>query len=84
MTPNECLELLRREPFIPFRVRLKNGKKYEVKKPNTSLPRSHAYMIGVGNWNGWPDHHEVVPWEEIDSTEDIPLSPKRKVRKHAK
>ena len=55
MTPMECLELLRREPFVPIRVHLKNGTKYTIKQPNASLVRAHAFFVGVGNWKGFPD-----------------------------
>jgi hypothetical protein len=44
MNPNEIRELLRREPFEPFRIRLTSGDSYEIRDPNSlALGKSRMF-----------------------------------------
>jgi len=45
MNPDEIRELLRRDPFEPFRIRLTSGDAYEIRDPNSvALGRDRFFM----------------------------------------
>lgn len=45
MTPEELKDLLRHEPFEPFRIRLTSGDAYDVRDPNTVALGKHRMFI---------------------------------------
>jgi hypothetical protein len=49
MRPDDILELLRVQPFQPFRLRLTDGMVYEIRHPE---------MIKVGRSKAWVFFHE--------------------------
>ena len=63
VTPEELLQLRRREPFQPFRVHLKNGETYDV---------LDALEFGAfGNIVGLPIHHSSDPDQDSGVTVTI-------------
>ena len=45
MNPNGIRELLRREPFEPFRIRLTGGDAYDIRDPNSvALGKSRVFV----------------------------------------
>ena len=53
MSPSELLPLIRRRPFIPFRIHLSDGVVYEIHHPE-------MVMIGVASATiGFPEREEV-------------------------
>jgi hypothetical protein len=47
MRPEDLLEMLRKRPFEPFRIRLSNGETYEVRHPELAMVGQSAMAIGV-------------------------------------
>jgi hypothetical protein len=61
----------------PFRVRLTDGRSYEVRYPYMNLLAQTYIKIGIPESEGpHPicDHTEYVPFKEIDRIEEINLS----------
>ncbi len=46
MTPQEVYDWLRRDPFIPFRVNLSNGRHYDVRRPEMAMVGKRAMLVG--------------------------------------
>lgn len=77
MTPDEMRALLRKRPFEPFRVYLKDGQALEVRYPRINLVTQQTFVIGIHH----PTHPDpliaedfvYVGWSFIDKGEPIPL-----------
>ncbi len=54
MNHDAMQELLRRQPFEPFEIRLTNGEKYEVRQPAMALLMKTRIIIGL------PDDSTVI------------------------
>ncbi|HVS38784.1 MAG TPA: hypothetical protein VMS17_24725 [Gemmataceae bacterium] len=46
MPPAELLKLLRRQPFVPFRIHLSDGITYEIKHPDLVLVGLASATVG--------------------------------------
>jgi len=60
MTRDEIRELLAREPFEPFRIRLTSGDSYDVVDPNSlALGKNRAFLAfaDVDRWAAFPYLH---------------------------
>ena len=56
MRPNEIQEVLRRQPFQPFRVRLSTGQAYEIRHPEfAALNRFSLFVGDPATGEGLPD-----------------------------
>jgi len=60
MRPNDLLELVRRQPFAPFRVHITGGKTYEVRHPDQMIVLRSRAALAVGGENGVGDRLEHV------------------------
>lgn len=47
MTPEEIEEFLKRQPFMPFRIHMGNGRIHEVRHPETAVVTMDAVHFGV-------------------------------------
>jgi hypothetical protein len=47
MPLEELLNLLRRRPFVPFRIHLTDGASYEVRHPEMLMPGARSITIGI-------------------------------------
>ncbi len=47
MPLEDILTLLRRRPFVPFRVYLTDGASYEVRHPELLMPGARSITIGI-------------------------------------
>ena len=47
MPLEEILALLRRRPFVPFRLHLTDGSAYEVRHPEMLMPGARSLTIGI-------------------------------------
>ena len=47
MEPETILEHRNREPFVPFRLKLRNGRTYEVPHPNLLMVGRAALVLGT-------------------------------------
>lgn len=46
MRKAELLEVLKKQPFQPFRVCVSDGSKFEIRHPELAIAFSHALLIG--------------------------------------
>src|SRR5262245_41200629 len=49
MRPNELIALLRKRPFVPFRIHLSNGLTYDIRHPDGVTVLRGAVDIGVSS-----------------------------------
>jgi hypothetical protein len=73
MPPAELLQLLRRRPFVPFRIHLDEGTTYEVRHPELVMVSVGAAIVGFPD----PSHpgmyasHEIVALRHIARLEPL-------------
>ena len=63
MRPDDVLELVRRQPFAPFRIHATDGRTYDVRHPDQIMVLRSRAMLGV------PQGEDEVP----DRTEHLAL-----------
>ena len=78
MRAEDFLALLRRQPFIPLRIHLSNGSRYEIRHPEMASLTRHGLMVLLGSSydEGIPDAWAYCSWLHVTHVEDI-------VRPHA-
>jgi hypothetical protein len=54
MRPEDILELLRKEPFEPFRIHLSDGASFEIPHPDMAIVQRSKVVVGVPGPEG-PD-----------------------------
>jgi hypothetical protein len=47
MTAEDIIELLEERPFVPLKVRLDDGRSYEIRHPEMAIVSSSLLAIGV-------------------------------------
>ncbi len=76
MTPDQLRQHTDREPFRPFRVRLRDGRSYDIRHPNLGLVGESIFIIGIPEPNdpdpGSYDRKVWVPLTQIDGIEPLP------------
>jgi hypothetical protein len=73
----EILQLLRKRPFQPFRVVLKDGKHYDILFHENNLVFRSCIDIGIpvaGMEDPVADHFETVMLDQIDRLELLQMS----------
>ncbi|HTU18285.1 MAG TPA: hypothetical protein VMG10_09530 [Gemmataceae bacterium] len=75
MTCEEARQYLWREPFQPVRIRLKDGRKYDIFYPRWTLAAEAILMIGLAPEDDpgsrYPDRKVWVRWPEVESIEPL-------------
>lgn len=66
MNHDAMQELLRRQPFEPFEIRLSNGEKHEVRHPEMALLLKSRIVIAVAD-----DRMVICPLLHIASVETL-------------
>jgi len=78
MKPEQLRERLYHEPFTPFRVRLKDGRHYDILHPHLHLVGESVFIIGIPAPDDpnphYYDHTEWVRLNLIDSLDNLPES----------
>lgn len=75
MEHEEMRKLLRAMPFVPFRVYVRDGRRYDVMHPRMNLLAVNYIKIGIGAPDLRPpivDHTEYVALKEIERVEMLP------------
>jgi hypothetical protein len=75
MSHDEMRALLKAEPFQPFRVFVRDGRRYDVTHPRMNLLAPSFIKIGIGAPDLRPpivDHTEYVALKEIERVEMLP------------
>jgi hypothetical protein len=79
MQPMEMYNLLKRQPFQPFRIYLDDGRTFEIRHPRLTLATMSRLVIGVPDpkdpdpWIAEQTYH--VGWPCITRVEMLTLSP---------
>jgi hypothetical protein len=60
MPLQEILNMLRRQPFVPFRIHLSDGSSYEVRHPDLVMPGARSIAVGIPSSALPPDVYESV------------------------
>jgi hypothetical protein len=76
MRPEELRELIRRQPFVPMRLHMTDGKTYEIRHPENVILSRARVDIGVGAdpATGVVDHVDFVSLLHIVRIEDVPAA----------
>jgi hypothetical protein len=61
------LELLRRQPFEPFEIRLTNGEKHQVRHPEMALLQQSRIIVSLPN----SDRIVIIPLLHIASVKTL-------------
>lgn len=73
MTCEEARQYLWRKPFQPVRIRLKDGRTFDVPDRGWTIAAEALLMVGVppadDPGSRFPDHLEWVRWLEVDAIE---------------
>jgi hypothetical protein len=76
MTCEEVRKFLWREPFQPVRVRLKDGRTFDIVHPNLGLAAEAIFIIGIPPANepdAWYSDRQVwVQWADVEAVEPLP------------
>ena len=70
--PDDLIELIRRQPFAPFRLHITGGNIYEVRHPDQIIVLRSRAVLGVGGDNGVADRLEHVALVHVVRLEELP------------
>lgn len=71
MRPDDLLELVRRQPFGPFRLHITGGKTYDVQHPDQIIVLRSRAVLAVGGENGVGDQLEHVALVDVVRVEEL-------------
>lgn len=73
MRPEDLIEWNRAKPFVPFRIRLKNGQAFEIRHPKMlKVGRSTMHIFSyLGDPDGPHDRVDMIGLILIESIEPI-------------
>jgi hypothetical protein len=74
MRPEDIQNMLRAQPFQPFRVRLTSGKTYDIVYPHLTMVTRPFLVIAFADpeSNGrWGDEYVTIPWPEVAGMEGL-------------
>jgi hypothetical protein len=85
MTIEEVEAELLREPFIPFRVHLANGKKYDILFRDAARLMTYGFLVFIGMKEGThrSEGYDRFPYKQIVRIEHRPAKGRRNNRKKA-
>jgi len=72
MRPDDLLELVRRQPFAPFRIHITAGGTYDVRHPDQIIVLRSRAVLPAGGANGIPEHVDHVELVHIVRIEELP------------
>ena len=76
MIGDSIRELLKREPFAPFVVRLSSGHSRVVANPELVVPMKSEVFIATPNSDRWT----LIPYLHVAGVENLPNGPGRRGR----
>lgn len=71
MRPDGLVELVRRQPFVPFRLHETGGKTYEVRHPEQIVVLRSRAVVAVGGENGIGEGVEHVALIHVTRIEEL-------------
>jgi hypothetical protein len=76
MNPEQLREQLVRRPFQPFRVRLKDGRTFDILHPNLGFATESVFIIGIPALDddnpAYADRSKWISWPQVDTIEPLP------------
>lgn len=73
-------DLLKQEPFVPFRIHLSDGMSYDVNGPSEAMAFKYAIAIGIDpDESGLPQRSTYVDPHHITRVEMLAPSGKRRI-----
>jgi hypothetical protein len=72
MCPDDLVEQVRRQPFVPFRLHVTGGKTYEVRHPEQIIVLRSRAVVAVGGANGIGEGFEHVALIHVTRIEELP------------
>lgn len=72
MQPDDLLELIRRQPFVPFRIHITGGTTYVVHDPDRIVVLQSRAVLAVGGDDEIPEHLEHVALVHVVRVEELP------------
>jgi hypothetical protein len=77
MRPEEIRNLLRKEPFTPFRIYVSDGGVFEVKHPEMAMLTQREILVALpprNNGGQFPSGHQIIALLHITRLEPINAS----------
>lgn len=71
MRPEDLLELVRAQPFVPLRIHTTTGQMYDIRHPDQILVLRSRIVLGAGGQNGIPEHTEHVALVHVARIEEL-------------
>ncbi|MCA9154911.1 MAG: hypothetical protein R3C99_24435 [Pirellulaceae bacterium] len=71
MRPDDLLELVRRQPFVPFRLHVTDGKSYEVYHPDQIIVLRSRAVLAVGGSSHLRDRLEHIGLVHVTRLEEL-------------
>ena len=73
MSGPELRERIRRQPFVPLRLHLSDGRSFDIKHPELALITTHTVHLGIepDEQNGVPDRVEYLSLRHLVSVEEL-------------
>ena len=71
MTTSMFRELLRQQPFRPFRLVMSSGEAYDIRHPEMAFLTRAEIIIGLGERGGIPSRHRTVSLLHVTAAEPI-------------
>ncbi|UCC30647.1 MAG: hypothetical protein JSU86_20930 [Phycisphaerales bacterium] len=75
MRPEDLLELIRKRPFLPFRIHVTDGQTYDIRHPDQIIVLRSRAVVGAGNDNGLPEYLEHVALVHIVRIQEVLSEP---------
>jgi hypothetical protein len=78
MTPESLRDELRRQPFVPLRMHLTDGKSYDIRHPEMAMVTSREVYVGreeTSPGSGIAKGCDLVSLLHVVRVEQVPLSP---------
>lgn len=72
MRPDDLLELVRRQPFEPFRLHITGGRTYDVRHPDQIIVLQSRAVLPAAGESGIPVRLEHVALVHIVRAEELP------------
>ncbi len=73
MGVTDVLSFLKAQPFIPFRIHMSDGRKFDIRHPDQALLARTRLVVGVGTdpRTGVPDHIEHLSFIHMTGIEEM-------------
>jgi hypothetical protein len=72
MSPQDLIDLLRRQPFAPFRIYASDGRTYDVRHPDQALVSWSRVILPLSTRDEIPERFEHLALTHIIRVEELP------------